>query len=413
MALPLSQRMEAPMIVSVPKAAAGRALRFVVLLGIVSLFADCTYEGSRSILGQFLASLKATGTIVGIVTGFGELVGYALRLGSGSFADMTRAFWPIIIIGYALQMSSVPALALATTWPVAAILIILERVGKALRNPPRDVLLSYAGERIGGFGWAFGLHQAFDQTGAVIGPLLVAAMLAVHGSYKYAFGVLVIPASINLALVGIARLSYPHPEELARKVSRTSDTGFSRKYWVYVAAACLVAIGFIDYPLIAFHLKKSHVVSGDAIAAFYAVAMAVSGTGSLVLGRLFDKFGFSMLVLVTFVSSFFAPLIFLGGFWLALSGAALWGLGMGFQESIIPAAVTPLVHGERRASAFGLFTAAYGLAWFFGSAIVGILYDRFETAVVPFCMATQFLALPIFWWLQKNLHSGDNESVAS
>lgn len=389
------------MTVPISKSVARRALRFVILLGVVSLFADCTYEGSRSILGQFLASLKASGTIVGLVTGFGELVGYALRLGSGRFADTTRAFWPIIIIGYALQMCSVPALALATTWPVAAVLIILERVGKAVRNPPRDVLLSYAGERIGGFGWAFGLHQAFDQTGAVVGPLLVAAMLAVHGSYKYAFGVLLVPASINLALVGVVRFSYPHPEDLARKALRTSDTAFSRKYWVYVAAACLVAIGFVDYPLIAFHLKKSHVVSGDTIAAFYAVAMAVSGTSSLVLGRLFDKFGFSVLTLVTLISSFFAPLVFLGGFWPALLGAALWGLGMGFQESIIPAAVAPLVSVERRASSFGLFTAIYGVAWFFGSAIVGILYDHFEIAVVPFCMATQFLALPVFWWLRK------------
>jgi MFS family permease len=90
---------------------------------------------------------------------------------------------------------------------------------------------------------------------------------------------------------------------------------------------------------------------------FYAVAMAVSGTGSLVFGRLFDRYGFIVLVVLTLASALFAPLVFLGGFWLALVGAAVWGLGMGVHESIIPAAVSPMVAVRRRASAFGMFTA--------------------------------------------------------
>jgi MFS family permease len=190
------------------------AFRFVLLIGILSFFADFTYEGSRSILGPFLAVLGASGTIVGVVTGFGELLGYGLRLVSGRLADATGRFWPITIVGYVVQMASVPALALVDSWPAAAALIILERVGKAVRNPPRDVMLSHAAKQVGGYGWVFGLHEALDQFGAMFGPLAVAAVLAHKGDYQLAFGVLLVPALINLAFVLAARLLYPRPQDL-------------------------------------------------------------------------------------------------------------------------------------------------------------------------------------------------------
>jgi predicted MFS family arabinose efflux permease len=372
------------------------ALRFVLLIGILSFFADFTYEGSRSILGPYLALLQASGTIVGVVTGFGELLGYSLRLVSGRLADATRQYWPITIFGYVVQMASVPALALVDSWPAAAVLIILERVGRAIRNPPRDVMLSYAGKQIGGYGWAFGLHEAMDQFGAMFGPLAVAAVLAYRGDYHLAFALLLVPAVINLSLVGLARLLYPRPQDLETEPPVIETTGLPRTFWVYLAGAALVAAGFADYPIIAYHLDLAGVASGEAIAIFYAVAMAVSGSGSLVLGRLFDRFGFSVLVGLTLVSALFAPLVFLGGFSPALVGVAIWGLGMGVHESIIPAAVSPMVPAERRASAFGLFTAGYGVFWFLGSAVIGILYDVSLPATVAFCVLAQFAAVPIF-----------------
>jgi predicted MFS family arabinose efflux permease len=372
------------------------ALRFVLLIGILSFFADFTYEGSRSILGPYLALLQASGTVVGVVTGFGELLGYGLRLVSGRLADATRQYWPITIFGYVVQMASVPALALVDSWPAAAVLIILERVGRAIRNPPRDVMLSHAGKQVGGYGWAFGLNEALDQFGAMFGPLAVAAVLARHGNYHMAFALLLVPAVINLSLVVLARLLYPRPQDLETEPQAVETTGLPQVFWIYLAGAALVAAGFADYPIIAYHLDLAGVASGESVAIFYAVAMAVSGTGSLVLGRLFDRFGFSVLVGLTLVSALFAPLVFLGGFWLALIGAAIWGLGMGVHESIIPAAVAPMVPAERRASAFGLFTAGYGVFWFLGSAVIGILYDVSLLATVAFCVLAELAAVPIF-----------------
>jgi predicted MFS family arabinose efflux permease len=372
------------------------ALSFVLLIGILSFFADFTYEGSRSMLGQYLAMLQASGTIVGVVTGFGELLGYGLRLVSGRWADATRQYWPITIFGYAVQMASVPALALVDSWPAAAVLIVLERAGRAIRNPPRDVMLSHAGKQVGGYGWAFGLHEAMDQFGAMFGPLAMAAILAGRGNYHFAFAVLLVPALITLSLVVLARLLYPRPQDLETEPRVIETTGLPRVFWIYLAGAVLVGAGFADYPLIAYHLDLAGVASGEQVAIFYAVAMAVSGTGSLALGRLFDRFGFSVLVGLTLVSALFAPLVFFGGFWAALAGAAIWGLGMGVHESIIPAAVAPMVPAARRASAFGLFTAGYGLFWFLGSAVIGVLYDLSLPATVAFCVLAECAAVPIF-----------------
>lgn len=381
------------------------ALRFVLLIGVLSFFADFTYEGSRSILGSYLALLGASATVVGLVTGFGELAGYGLRLVSGRWADASRAYWPITIFGYLVQMTAVPALAFTGSWPAAAVLIILERVGKAIRNPPRDTMLSYAGKEAGGVGWAFGIHEALDQFGAMVGPLAIAAVLARRGDFHLAFAALAIPAAINLTLVVVARLLYPRPQELGPEPAPDTGRSLPRIYWIYLAGAGLAALGFADYPLIAYHFARDHVVPGPFIAVFYAVAMGVGGAGSLVFGRLFDRYGFSVLIALTLVSALFAPLVFLGGFWVALVGAAIWGLGMGVHESIIPAAVTPMAPGGKRAGAFGLFTAGYGVFWFVGSGAIGFLYDRSVPATIAFCVIAELAAAPFFIWVAR--HRGD------
>ena len=373
-----------------------RALRFVLLVGVMSFFADATYEGSRGILGPYLALLGASGAAVGAVTGFGELVGYGLRLVSGRAADRTRQFWPITIFGYVVQMAAVPALALAGSWPVAALLLILERAGKATRNPPRDVMLSHAGTQLGGYGWVFGLHEALDQFGALVGPLVVAAVLARRGDYRSCFAILAAPAAVTLSVLAVARLLYPRPEEMETHPPDVHGKGLPRVFWIYLAGAALVGAGFADFPLIAFHFQKASTVSGGWVPVFYGVAMGVSGTGSLVFGRLFDKRGLGVLIPLTLVSALFAPLVFLGGFWAALAGSAVWGLGIGVHESIVPAAVAPMVPPERRASAYGLFTAGYGLFWFLGSAVIGILYDVSIPATIVCCVTLELAAIPFF-----------------
>ncbi|HUK48381.1 MAG TPA: MFS transporter [Terriglobales bacterium] len=377
-----------------------RALKFVLLIGVVSFFADFVYEGARSVNGPYLAVLGASATLVGIIAGLGELLGYGLRLVSGPLSERTREFWPITIFGYIVQMAAVPLLAWAPNWEVAGLLIVLERVGKAIRNPPRDVMLSHASKQIG-LGFGFGLHEAMDQAGALVGPLIIALILARHGSYRNAFAVLLIPAILTLAFLVVARILYPTPEDLEVKLTHVERKGLPRVFWIYLSGAALVAAGFADFSLIAFHFQKASVVPSLWIPIFYSIAMATSGLGSLLFGKLFDRSGIWILIPLTLIAAASAPLVFLGHFWMALVGVAFWGLGMGVHESIIPAAVATMVPPERRPSAYGIFTGGYGVFWFIGSVIIGRLYDVSITWLLAFSVGAQLIAIPIFFAVRR------------
>ncbi len=369
------------------------AIRLVVLLGIVSLFADATYEGARSVTGPYLALLGASGTIVGIVAGFGELIGYALRLLSGFITDKTRRYWTITIVGYGVNLIAVPLLALAACWEIAAALMIAERIGKAIRTPARDAMLSHATHEIGR-GRGFGLHEAMDQIGAVLGPVIVATVLYFRGTYQASFAVLLVPALLALSVLVAARVLYPRPQDLEPTAPELRSAGFSRAYWVYLTAVALIAAGYVDFPLIAFHFQKSSIISPAWIPLLYAVAMGVDAVAALIFGRLFDRKGVSAVVIVAVLSAFFAPLVFWGGLSMAVVGMTLWGIGMGAQESIMRAAVAAMVPPERRGSAYGILNTGYGVAWFLGSALMGYLYDTSPPTLIAFSVGIQLLSVP-------------------
>jgi MFS family permease len=379
------------------------AFRFIILLGIVSLLADVTYEGARSITGPYLALLGASGAAVGIIAGLGELVGYALRLVSGYIADRTGRYWLITILGYVVNLLAVPLLALAGRWEIAAALMITERIGKAIRTPSRDAMLSHATKDIGR-GWGFGLHEAMDQIGAMLGPLIVAAVLYVKGGYKISFGILLIPAILAITVLLIARHLYPRPKDLEKSSVALKTKGFPLVFWIYLCAVSLVAAGYVDFPLIAYHFKKGAIASDDWIPILYAIAMGIDAIAALLFGRLFDRKGISILIVATIISSLFAPFAFLGGFYAAVIGVALWGIGMGAQESIMRAAIANMISADKRASAYGVFNAGYGLFWFLGSALMGILYDISMPVLIVFSVAVQLTSIPFFMMAKKTVH---------
>jgi MFS family permease len=366
------------------------ALLFVVLIGVVSLFADTTYEGARSIVGPYMLVLGASATVVGIVAGLGELVGYGLRIVSGRISDRTRQYWTITLLGYAINMLAVPLLAIAGSWQIAALLIIAERAGKATRNPARDAMLSHASSQIGR-GWAFGLHEALDQTGAMAGPLILALVLYLHGSYELAFAILLAPAILALSFLLAARFRYPNPADFELEEPRL-DGSLPRTFWLYLLGVGLMAAAYTDFPLIAFHFKDTNLAADGWTPVFYAVAMAVAGAASLLLGRLFDRFGIPTLVGALLIAACFPVLVFYGGLAVALVGMVCWGVGLGAQESIMKASVVHLVPPTRRASAFGTFDFGFGVAWFAGSALMGFLYDQSLAALVIFSVALQLAA---------------------
>jgi MFS family permease len=378
------------------------ALQFVVIIGIANFFADFTYEGARAIVGPFLGSLGASAAIIGFIAGLGELMGYGLRSVSGYFADKSHRHWAFAFIGYTINMLAVPALAFTTRWPLASTLVVSERVGRGIRKPTVEAMLSYAGKSIGA-GWVFGLNEALDQAGATIGPLVIALILYLNGGFRTGFGVLFIPALLCLAILVAARLLHPRPHELEQEAGHTlATTKLTRAYWIYLAAGSLTAAGFTDFALIGFHFHKANTVPANLIPVFYAVAMASSALASIPLGRLFDRFGPNISLFAFLISSAAAPFVFLGSFALALIGMVFWGIGMSAQGSLFQAMLTDVIPPQKRSTAFGLFDTGYGIAWFLGSAVMGLMYDRSILAVALFSVSLQLTAIPVFFIANKN-----------
>lgn len=375
-------------------------LRFVLVFGLVSGLGDFVYEGARSIIGPYLATFGASAALVGVVTGFGEAVALVFRLFTGRLSDRTGRHWAISITGYAITMVSVPLMALAGPLWLVCVLIVGERFGKAVRTPARDTMLAEASVDLGR-GRAFAVHEAMDQTGALIGPLVLAAVLAAGQSYKAGFAVLAIPGALAMLVLFWLRRLVPQPGAYDPTVHPVQTRpvgvrGFSTEYWQYAAFTAATLAGFSTFAVLAFHLQYRHVVGAAQIPLMYAAAMGAAALASLVSGSVYDRIGLRGLVTLPVLGAVVPFLSFSTSVALVWCGAVLWGALMGVHESTMRAAVADLVPRERRGVGYGTFTAVYGMAWLVGAALIGVLYDVSTSAATTFIVAVQVVALALF-----------------
>ena len=369
-----------------------KALRFVISLGLVSLFADFTYEGGRSIVGPFLASLGASAFFAGAVAGVGEFLGYAIRLFSGRLVDRTHKHWLILCIGYMVNLASVPLMAFAPSAGIAGALVFSERLGKGLRTPAKNALLAKAGSELG-HGKAFGLHEFLDQLGAVMGPVAVAAAVAYSG-YRLGFGILLLPALAALFFLWRAR----GLGEAQSKASGGGPAKFDRRYYLYLAFSVVTVLGFTHNILYAYHLQYTHRLSPVAIPLLFAFTMGVAGLAALACGWLYDRYGLKVLMLLPLFTVPATPLLFLSPspalIWL---GGGLWGAAMGLQDATMRSGVATLTPENIRGTAYGIFDAVFGTAWLIGSLLLGWLYDMDVKNLVVVAVVFQLAALPLLY----------------
>lgn len=374
------------------------ALRFVISIGIVSLFADLVYEGGRSIVGPYLAVLGGTPVIVGIVAGLGEFLGYAVRLAAGRYADHRRGHWKLMGAGYTLNLFAVPALALTSAvWP-ASILVFLERIGKGIRNPAKDALLSRAGRELG-HGYAFGLHEFLDQLGAVTGPLVVAGAVVISG-YRLGFAILMVPALLALIFLWRARGMEPKASSASQSAQRVR---FDARYYYYLAFAVMTVLGFSHFIIVSYHLAVTRRLAPALIPVLFAVAMGADAVAAIVAGRFYDRFGLKVLYGLPLLTLPTLPLLFLtvNPLWI-WTGAILWGAALGVQESTVRAGVTTLTPETLRGTAYGLFDTAFGAAWLIGSIMLGALYQFGAVWLVIVATVLQLAALPVLALLDRH-----------
>ena len=378
------------------------AFQFITLLGLVSLCGDIVYEGARSVTGPFLAVLGASATVVGIVAGLGEFLGYILRLASGYLADKTKLYWPLTFLGYGALLS-IPLLALAGNWEMAAILLILERIGKAIRTPARDAILSHATAQVGrGFG--FGLHEALDQIGAILGPLAISAMLFLTHNYRLGFSLLFIPALLALFFLIVAQRKWPTPvifEERTKEEKKRTDK-LPAIFWNYVLFSFFSIVGFVNFQLISYHFEIQSIIPTVQIPIFYAIAMGVDAMIALIIGKLYDRMGLSCLFAIPFLTVLLPFFAFSHTYSIVLFSIILWGAIMGIHETIMRAAVADLTPLSRRATAYGIFNMVYGLAWFIGSSLIGLLYSVSLKLIIVWVGVAEAISV-VFWWQLKKM----------
>jgi MFS family permease len=375
-------------------ASARQSLRFVLILGIVNLFADMTYEGGGSINGPFLGSLGASAAIVSMIAGIGEFLGYSLRSVSGYISDKTGRYWAITFVGYIINLVAVPAMALAGNWQTAALLSMAERVGRAIRKPTIESMLSYTTGSLGR-GWAYAVNTALDEIGATIGPLVVAVVLLLRGDYRIGLAILIVPALFALSSLIAARIAFPLPSRL--EVGTTASAkSFSRAYWLYMLASACFAAGLTNFELISYHWSRTAAVDNYWIPLLLAISTAAGVPIGLMLGRLYDRFGLPVVLSAVVVSALFSPFVFLGSFWPIVVGMVLWGVGYAIQDTLLKAIVAGVLPQGKRGLAFGLFYTGYGGGWLLGSVSAGLLYSLSLTAVIAFSMVAQLSAVPLF-----------------
>ena len=393
-----------------------KAMAFIFLFGIVSLFSDMTHEGASSIRGAYLSLLGASAGAIGFISGLGELIGYSMRYVFGKLTDKTKHYWPMTIGGYVLDVLAVPALALVGEhgWLWACALLVIQRMGKAIKKPAKDTIMSFAASQEG-VGKSFGIQEVLDQIGAFLGPVLlyVVMLFKTDGStfqiYSFCFAVLAIPGAITLILLLVTRRKFPNPEHFEPEPKEYVPFRMKKKSVLYIAGISLFAFGFVDYSIVIMHISRTYtdlaaglaetgsLITEGTLPLLYAGAMLVDAVAALFFGLLYDRKGVTALVWSTVLSAPFAIFVFAGRSVPAvLFGVALWGVGMGAQESILKAAVTSMVPKTSRATGYGVFECSFGVFWFLGSWLLGVLYDVSIPAMIAVSVAAQLAAIPLY-----------------
>jgi MFS family permease len=380
------------------------AMTFIVLIGICSLFSDMTHEGATSIRGSYLLLLGASATTIGFISGLGELVGYSLRIVFGKITDKTRKYWPMTIAGYVIDCMAVPALALVgeNGWIAACALLIVERAGKAIKKPAKNTIVSFAASQEG-VGRGFAIHEALDQIGAVLGPVVLFCVMSIKTGtqfeiYQTSFAVLGIPALLTVLCLLFAKHKFPNPENFEPEpAEKPAPFKMKKSFILYIVGISLFAFGFADFPLITMHAANTGSLATEQLPLLYAGAMLVDAVSALIFGNLYDKRGVSALVISTALSSLFSLFAFGTNnvSWIIV-GTVLWGIGMGAQESILKAAVSTMIPKASRAMGYGIFECSFGVFWFLGSWALGALYDVAIPAMIAVSIIAQLAALPCY-----------------
>ncbi|HIK38215.1 MAG: MFS transporter [Geminocystis sp.] len=389
------------------------ALTLIFLFGIISLLGDIIYEGARSVNGQYLNTLGVSAFVVGFVMGMGEFFGYFIRLFSGYIADRIGSYWFFVILGYGLLMS-VPLLSISDFWAIAALLIILERIGKGLRSPAKDTLVSHGTKNIG-TGLGFGILEFVDQIGAVIGPLVFTFLFIslqtpqkTTADYQRGYGLFWIPFLMLILILLFTFFRFKKLDKLQRLKANNSSPNIPKYFWIFLSFTFINTLGFVNFALIGYHLRSNQILPEGYIPFLYSVAMTVDAIFGIILGRLYDSLKLRnrhiyILLALPIITAITVSLGFSKTVVLTFPAICLWGGIMGAHETVMKAVVSDITSLSNRGTSFGIFHTIYGFATFLGGVIAGFLYDISVELMVGILILIELLAIPMFFALKSAL----------
>ncbi len=368
----------------------------ILAMGIVSMLGDMAYESGKGIAPDYLRFLGASAFLVGAVSGLGEFIGYSARLVSGSLSDKTRAYWFFIFLGYGLIVA-IPLIGFTANIEIVIVLLLLERLGRALRAPARDTVISVISKNVG-HGKAFGLHEAIDQIGAIIGPLILGGvMFYTANNYPTAFRILLIPFVLMLVAIIYTYRKIGKTVEVEVNNTKEERKSIGRGFWVYCIAVFLNTLGLIPVALILFSGSSILQPLGQQwiVPLLYVVVQAVDVPMALISGFLFDKLGLKLLAFPFLTAIFPAFFVSYGGLWGVVAACITFGFVLGMQESIYRAAIVGMVPLSRRGTAYGVFNTVLGLGTLASGVIFGFLIDQGYSAIVfvSFALLLQMCAI--------------------
>jgi MFS family permease len=394
------------------------ALRLILLFGLISLLGDVIYEGARGVNGPYLKTLGASAAIVGLVAGIGELLGYLIRLASGYFSDKTRAHWFFTIFGYSFLMV-IPMLALTGVWQFAAIFMVLERIGKGIRSPAKDTIVSHSTKQVG-TGFGFAIVEFLDQIGATIGPLIFTFFFMSIGpgdksiiDYQHGYRLMWFPFVILMMVLFTAFFMVRNPHELEEDVEKKPQPDrITRTFWLYCIFTSITTLGFLNFAIIGYHLKAHSIITDAQIPLLYALAMAVDAIIGLVVGKWYDRLktryhnehaGLLLLIILPVFTATLPIFTLSNTIGLIITGVVFWGVVMGAHETIMKAGIADITSIRKRGTGYGIFNMLYGVAIFIGSAAAGFLYDYSLTLLIVFMIAVEVASVPVFLMMRRRV----------
>lgn len=383
------------------------AMLFVLIVGFLWFVTAIARSGFMSVFGVYLDFTGASASAIGFISGLGVFIIISLQSFFSFLVAKTGCYWLFSILGISIELLCIPALGFIPVngWKIAMLLFFFHRLSHGLGYAGINSVFGSA-TRIIGPRKSRSILEFFQHAGNILGPIILFFIMQINSSedgfysYKSAIITLIIPVFIAVCLLIFMKIKFSNNYCRSPEFGRAAPILKTKKtfLFLYMIGICAFALGFADYTIISMHVVKNGLFGKPIIPLIYAFVMLIDLISSTVFRLLFDNYGIKSIFASSLISALFVIPIFLSdNFIIVLLGIAIWAIGMGSQEYLMNFMIARVVSKADRGVWFNRFRIVFGMSWFLGSSILGILYDQKLILFAYFALATQIVASAFFF----------------